>query len=549
MLPPNIQAHVPAARRGSVDALTELIRYGCSSTDAQDQASLLPIFVSFLKFPEHEGEILVLPLQFLETVMSAITNASRFIDKDTPILVAAFTKNWPQLWKWISDVEGPFVRSVDAGALPWRWDLFRFIITLVQNMTDSEVLLRRLASTPNLITTITYLWIMEVDLRGTPEVLNLKCPLPSSSRAWGPFIVHRVVQDAYVTAVLDAVKGDHAKIASVALRHLRTSMEHKPFNAQVAHTNVLNLTHLSEIPKFRPILFSQHCISAVTEAMASAAAIPFSRGEAEYVKLFIDGCATYLMINMESPDTIGTSGVLEGIQSGCLSAVLNSQKWFLADLPLPGGDFDDRIDMLTDFPLGVAWFKFKTLAAERIAIKDEENAKIKPSAAEAIKCENPQWSQCKQTGENTVVRKCSACRQAYYCSKECQKYDWKYGNHRQVCKEIIATLQAGTAFTFSRKETAYVHAIVNRELKGKIEWLSDERRKKFPNLPPSKVGIELDYTVYPVTIELRQVTMDDIHWRDIAKNQTSDKSAFVRAILPFGAHPCMMPILDWTVQN
>ena len=34
------------------------------------------------------------------------------------------------------------------------------------------------------------------------------------------------------------------------------------------------------------------------------------------------------------------------------------------------------------------------------------------------------------------MRRCSGCRQAYYCSKECQVRDWKEGGHKEVCKSI-----------------------------------------------------------------------------------------------------------------
>jgi hypothetical protein len=31
---------------------------------------------------------------------------------------------------------------------------------------------------------------------------------------------------------------------------------------------------------------------------------------------------------------------------------------------------------------------------------------------------------------------CGGCRIAKYCSKECQVYDWKHGDHKAVCKSL-----------------------------------------------------------------------------------------------------------------
>ncbi|KAJ7861968.1 hypothetical protein B0H14DRAFT_517125 [Mycena olivaceomarginata] len=49
--------------------------------------------------------------------------------------------------------------------------------------------------------------------------------------------------------------------------------------------------------------------------------------------------------------------------------------------------------------------------------------------------------------KKTVVNRCSACKLVSYCSKECQRLDWK--NHKTQCKAATATssskLQVGSA--------------------------------------------------------------------------------------------------------
>ena len=32
--------------------------------------------------------------------------------------------------------------------------------------------------------------------------------------------------------------------------------------------------------------------------------------------------------------------------------------------------------------------------------------------------------------------KCEQCRLARYCSRECQKYDWKHGGHKHDCRPV-----------------------------------------------------------------------------------------------------------------
>ena len=47
-------------------------------------------------------------------------------------------------------------------------------------------------------------------------------------------------------------------------------------------------------------------------------------------------------------------------------------------------------------------------------------------------------SGCGKAGDSVskggVMLLCSRCKEAAYCSKECQKKDWKEGDHKSVCK-------------------------------------------------------------------------------------------------------------------
>lgn len=45
--------------------------------------------------------------------------------------------------------------------------------------------------------------------------------------------------------------------------------------------------------------------------------------------------------------------------------------------------------------------------------------------------------------------RCSACSEYMYCSKECQKYDWKHGGHRELCKEIVSSRKGSCWIPYS----------------------------------------------------------------------------------------------------
>ena len=74
------------------------------------------------------------------------------------------------------------------------------------------------------------------------------------------------------------------------------------------------------------------------------------------------------------------------------------------------------------------------------------NATAMPACANCNKVQD--------SGEVTLQR-CSGCRAAYYCSKDCQKADWK--NHKKTCRSSSSTdtgaSQTGGSSFFSSKGT------------------------------------------------------------------------------------------------
>ncbi len=54
---------------------------------------------------------------------------------------------------------------------------------------------------------------------------------------------------------------------------------------------------------------------------------------------------------------------------------------------------------------------------------------------------------CKKGNPNGTFSKCAGCRRALYCSKECQKVDWKEGRHRDDCKILAAMDDEGMLVT------------------------------------------------------------------------------------------------------
>jgi len=82
--------------------------------------------------------------------------------------------------------------------------------------------------------------------------------------------------------------------------------------------------------------------------------------------------------------------------------------------------------------------KEKTPVPEKLAVP-EKTCEKETVAAEAVKYLLPEVVKCQGCGKDGE-KKCGACGEVYYCSRECQKRDWK--KHRAACQKIQAE-QAG----------------------------------------------------------------------------------------------------------
>ena len=66
--------------------------------------------------------------------------------------------------------------------------------------------------------------------------------------------------------------------------------------------------------------------------------------------------------------------------------------------------------------------------------KHENRRHIKP-ALEAKRCSSCLMAE-DDLPEGRKLLACAKCRVVNYCSKECQKYDWKQGGHKERCVAV-----------------------------------------------------------------------------------------------------------------
>ncbi|KAJ7055564.1 hypothetical protein C8F01DRAFT_453714 [Mycena amicta] len=68
------------------------------------------------------------------------------------------------------------------------------------------------------------------------------------------------------------------------------------------------------------------------------------------------------------------------------------------------------------------------------------------------------------------LQRCSACRSSQYCSRACQRHDWRQGGHREAC-----SWRPIDDNNVSRRDSSFLHALLHEDyLRMRAQLLHDE---------------------------------------------------------------------------
>ncbi|KAJ7668704.1 hypothetical protein DFH06DRAFT_1294465 [Mycena polygramma] len=135
-------------------------------------------------------------------------------------------------------------------------------------------------------------------------------------------------------------------------------------------------------------------------------------------------------------------------------------------------------------PFTVAWSNFKALTIQRMQIQ-ERPIHLKNE----IICSN---IMCRKSKTKTKLQCCGRCHVSFYCSKACQTYDWKHGDHKKSCNDISPDRKT---FPIENRDLRSVDEVVRQDLKLKLRdihavWETHRRGAPAP-------VVLLDYTTHP----------------------------------------------------
>ncbi|KAK0189918.1 hypothetical protein F5146DRAFT_644926 [Armillaria mellea] len=187
-------------------------------------------------------------------------------------------------------------------------------------------------------------------------------------------------------------------------------------------------------------------------------------------------------------------------------------------------------------PISDAWTVLKETTETRWEILKDYMA----SGRELTRCSYPACPH-PDVGSKRTLRRCEGCRFEYYCSKECQKQDWRDG-HNEICRMLQNCLRDGLPTLMSKRERHFAYAIIDKDIRDNAQLIEELKAEKLKDMDsPVALLTVTDYTTVPRQLYIRtdeefrrSENLPAEKWDAALKLGKETGKVFVLSIIPQG---------------
>ncbi|KAJ7648065.1 hypothetical protein FB45DRAFT_998903 [Roridomyces roridus] len=444
-------------------------------------------------------------VEFAQLSLRALTEMDKlFNDPRYDTQTRAFVAGWPGMVKWSEYIYD--VRQQAASSVKERIAYLIEIVPLFLRFSQVSTFLPTMWDTPGTVELFTKLWIRESEGVGKLEgaIMNTIDMILRHCAAQGRMDAHDMI--------LTAVAGDADSFVQLVLRRMRKVTKRLDKNLEKSGTiagyiNILMALCYPDTHPFRRAVFDAGAIPSVTRIFV-ALSRTISSNSPEIQVVLLASCIPFVLGYLEWD---GYTGVVRAMKMGVLQALLDGSPVFPR---MPKEIVDAALECVRDMlPPYAVYRSFVDAVAPFLKDREQEKVSALPAALtpfwsklaervhvlgqtddEVTRCDN---FQCQHL--DTTFKICGGCQVVCYCSRECQKADWKQG-HRSVCEFIKVDTPLGhrdridqsRIQTLAQKivhlNSATFHAIADRD---------------FPDTPRNELVPCIDLSRVPEVLSVR----------------------------------------------
>lgn len=543
------------AMRGSTQDLKRLVTFVGKSS--QPHVELLQVFYRHLQ-PKKIPHLIpttsktARPLELALMSLQGISSwAQVHLLKDKSYVVG-LEGSWPDIWKWVHFFLARCIEEIKkltAFSTPFVCHSYTTCIILLDLLANDADLRLTIAMTPEVIQTLTNLWILEAkSQQGFPgyassiALVNFLTPLPEYTNC--------------IASFREACGEGPTELAATCLRRVTANHKGPTPDLHALDADIRVIVSLSgrrlDADEFRMGLLEQQSLAIISRIMYRLAS-----GAKPTPSPIMFSCLTFCVAYLHDHEDATSDMILEALESNLIPALLLSGRWLL-----PGSTStmlrDIRCEMVADIlpryfvyrsvlleanrslkwirtrnletqdtmkeQFGDAWVKLEGFVQSHLMIDAHSPLYMvcENTAVSLQYMHNRQLtyasSQCNIVKERKEFMRCSGCRESYFCSRECLKRMWKYGNHHSKCKIVKAqrrgifssyqddvkidrfTISAGIKEPISTSDANFLARILRhdwRKDRNRIQILQDEQLKGRPAIKRGSLFTTFNYEVFP----------------------------------------------------
>ncbi|KAG1818689.1 uncharacterized protein BJ212DRAFT_103902 [Suillus subaureus] len=478
----NFENLIANATLGSVQAIAQLATlasdHACLPTQYERMIKVAYLLLDAMRIPHGEDP----SVDDVEAQCAALTfiGSTFFIwisdDKMASGLIADLLSHWGDIRRWILYIYDEFIQA-ESFVINTRRDCKTAVVTFLA-LTRDRMLSgwsKKVVADTKIMPLIFALWNLETtDARFSSHTGQFNAYRESVVLNSCFLISHETKSPIDWDKALLPFDGRPDIASRIALMHLSQEMARQYLDPECIAWDVHIVTALSFRDDMRGALLNLGAIVKITHVIHLIVGRSFDRAHLTYAARCISNASLFLRIRMQEND--GNPWMSEAIRSDLIKGLLKSERY------IPFMDNDKARDALSDIlhmiipaytvyrslllPIAKAVDEIINLGLDKqldkrgklyegwVCLQETtERRKLLnydgPEKVHVQTCHNDNvcrivyifgatltHNQCRKTVSTGTLKRCGGCLHTYYCSKSCQRYDWRRGKHKAYCTRV-----------------------------------------------------------------------------------------------------------------